>query len=131
MSLKPTTIAYNSKIIFPHLLFLVVNFVQNLRTKMCPENFPAEIVSHKIDAGTTNFPTAGFTSGIQGCQIFLGKYYPNRKKCTKWSYNIPNVCKIFQMAIKYINIFQSRGPPKFTQIGIFGLKRNHLATLPA
>jgi hypothetical protein len=22
-----------------------------------------------------------------------------------------------------------QGPPKFTQIGIFGLKRNHLATL--
>jgi hypothetical protein len=29
------------------------------------------------------------------------------------------------MAIKYINIF----PPKLTQIGIFGLKTNHLATL--
>jgi hypothetical protein len=34
------------------------------------------------------------------------------------------------MAIKYINIFQSMlGPPKFTRIGIFGLKTNHLATL--
>jgi hypothetical protein len=30
------------------------------------------------------------------------------------------------MSIKYINIY---GPPKFTQIGIVGLKRNHLATL--
>jgi hypothetical protein len=33
------------------------------------------------------------------------------------------------MAIKYINIFQFKDPPKFTQIGIFGLKANHLATL--
>jgi hypothetical protein len=33
------------------------------------------------------------------------------------------------MAKKYINIFQSKGPPKLTQIGIFGLNLNHLATL--
>jgi hypothetical protein len=33
------------------------------------------------------------------------------------------------MAIKYINIFKAKGPPKFTQIGIFDLKTNHLATL--
>jgi hypothetical protein len=31
--------------------------------------------------------------------------------------------------MKCINIFQSKGPQKFTQIGILGLKRNHLATL--
>jgi hypothetical protein len=31
------------------------------------------------------------------------------------------------MVIKYTNKFQ--GPPKFTQVGIFGLKTNHLATL--
>jgi hypothetical protein len=41
----------------------------------------------------------------------------------------PNVLKIFQMAIKDINIFQSKALQKFTQIGIFGLKTNHLATL--
>jgi hypothetical protein len=34
------------------------------------------------------------------------------------------------MSIKYINIFQSWATPKFTQIWIFGLKRNNLATLP-
>jgi hypothetical protein len=28
----------------------------------------------------------------------------------------------------YTNIFPLHGPPKYTQIGIFGLKRNHLAT---
>jgi hypothetical protein len=33
------------------------------------------------------------------------------------------------MAIKYINIFQSKAIQKCTQIGIFGLKINHLATL--
>jgi hypothetical protein len=35
------------------------------------------------------------------------KGYQISTKCTKWSYNFPNVVKIFQMAIKYINIFQS------------------------
>jgi hypothetical protein len=45
------------------------------------------------------------------------KMYQMNTKCTKWSLNIPDVCKIFQMAIKYINIFY--GPPKFTQIGNF------------
>jgi hypothetical protein len=35
------------------------------------------------------------------------------------------------MAIKYINIFQSEVPKFFSQIGIFGLKANHVATLIA
>jgi hypothetical protein len=33
------------------------------------------------------------------------------------------------MAIIYINIFQFQALRNFTKIGIFGLKRNHLATL--
>jgi hypothetical protein len=33
------------------------------------------------------------------------------------------------MAIKYINIFQSKAPKIFPQIGSFGLKINHLATV--
>jgi hypothetical protein len=37
-------------------------------------------------------------------------------------YNIPNGHKIYQH-------FPFQGPPKFTQIGIFGFKTNHLATL--
>jgi hypothetical protein len=58
------------------------------------------------------------------------KMYQMNAKCTKWSQNIPKVRKILQMDIKYINILQSMyGTPKFTQIGIFGLKINHLATL--
>jgi hypothetical protein len=36
-----------------------------------------------------------------------GKMYQVNTNCTKWSLNIPNVHKIFQMAVKYINIFQS------------------------
>jgi hypothetical protein len=45
--------------------------------------------------------------------------------------------KSYHMAVKYskwsINILQHfpfQGPPNFTQIGIFGLKINNLATLP-
>jgi hypothetical protein len=53
---------------------------------------------------------------FQGCQIFLGAWYQNWKKCTKWTQNIPNVHKIFRMAINYINIFQTEALkffPKF------------------
>jgi hypothetical protein len=34
-----------------------------------------------------------------------------------------------QVSIKYTNNFHCKDPPKFTQIWIFGLKTNHLATL--
>jgi hypothetical protein len=34
-----------------------------------------------------------------------------------------------QVSIKYTNIFHCKFPPKFSQIWIFGLKTNHLATL--
>jgi hypothetical protein len=33
------------------------------------------------------------------------------------------------MVIKYTKYFPQQDPPKFTQIWIFGLKTNHLATL--
>jgi hypothetical protein len=49
-------------------------------------------------------------------------------KCTKWSLNILNVCKILRITLRYINIFLSN-PTEFTQIVIFGLKVTHLATL--
>jgi hypothetical protein len=35
-----------------------------------------------------------------------------------------------QVSIKYTNFLQCKTQPKFTQIWIFGLKTNHLATLP-
>jgi hypothetical protein len=50
-------------------------------------------------------------------------------KYTKRPYILPNIRKIFQMIIKYSNIFLFRGLPNFTEIGIFGWKTNHLATL--
>jgi hypothetical protein len=55
---------------------------------------------------------------------FFGKYYPNQKKCTKWVQNEPNghkisqnVCKIFQMAIKYIHIFLYRALQDLPKLG--------------
>jgi hypothetical protein len=42
-------------------------------------------------------------------------------KYFQWPYNRPNGRKIYQD-------FPLQGPQKFTQIGIFGLKTNHLAT---
>jgi hypothetical protein len=50
-------------------------------------------------------------------------------KCTNWSNNISKVCEILQMAIKYINILQSKALQNLYKLGFFGLKRNHLATL--
>jgi hypothetical protein len=49
----------------------------------------------------------------------------------KWSLNIPNVCTIFQMAIKYINIFQSKALQNLPKLVLLVLERNHLATLVA
>jgi hypothetical protein len=43
-------------------------------------------------------------------------------KFTEWLQNISNGRKIYQH-------LQLQDPPKFTQIGIFGLKVYHLATL--
>jgi hypothetical protein len=54
-------------------------------------------------------------SSKQGCQIFLGATYQNGE-------NIPNYCKIDQHIPLQV-------PTKFAQIGIFGLKIYHLATL--
>jgi hypothetical protein len=42
----------------------------------------------------------------------------------KFSNNFP------QMTIKYISIFHSKALQNLPKIGIFGLKTNHLATLP-
>jgi hypothetical protein len=71
----------------------------------------------------------------QGCQIFLSTKYQKGK-------NIPIYHKIYQMSIKYTkrllngpNVHQIcqrlplQGPPKITQIWIFGLKIYHLETL--
>jgi hypothetical protein len=38
--------------------------------------------------------------GWQGCQTFLGTTYQNGKNAQKLPQNMPNVHKIFQMAVK-------------------------------
>jgi hypothetical protein len=67
----------------------------------------------------------------QGCQIFRGTIYQNGE-------TIQNDHKIYQSAIKQLNgpngqkMYQHlplQDPQNFTQIGIFGLKLYHLATL--
>jgi hypothetical protein len=72
----------------------------------------------------------------QGCQIFLGPNIPKRKKYAKWPKTIPKghklyqmAVKVFQMVIKYTNIFHSKALRIFTKFGIFGLKTNHLSRL--
>jgi hypothetical protein len=37
--------------------------------------------------------------------------------------------KIYQMAVKYANIFSLKGPPKYIQMGIFGMQMYHVAIL--
>jgi hypothetical protein len=43
-------------------------------------------------------------------------------KYKKWPQTTPNGHRIYQL-------FPLKGPPKYTRIGIFGMKVNHLATL--
>jgi hypothetical protein len=77
----------------------------------------------------------GVGGGEQGCQIFLSTTYQNGR-------NMPNDQKIYQRAIKYIQLlynipnglkrnqhFPFPGVPKCTKIDIFCLKRNRLAAL--
>jgi hypothetical protein len=51
-----------------------------------------------VNCGGTAFLNC---STEQGCQIFLGMWYQNRKKCTKSTLNVPNGHKISQMSMKY------------------------------
>jgi hypothetical protein len=47
-------------------------------------------------------PSLSFTTDrLQGCQIFTGTWYQNRKKWTKWAPNVPNCHKISPMSAKY------------------------------
>jgi hypothetical protein len=48
---------------------------------------------------------------------------------TRWPYIILNGHKIFQMVIKYTNIYHSKAIQNLPKFGIFGLKTKHLATL--
>jgi hypothetical protein len=44
------------------------------------------------------------------------KMYQGEHKLYQMVKNVPNVCKIFQRAIKYINIFQSKALQKLTKL---------------
>jgi hypothetical protein len=74
---------------------------------------------------------------VQGCQIFLGPNLPKREKYIKWPQTISiglNYTKrplIIQKGRKIYQHFPFQGSPNYTQIGMFGLKINHLATLLA
>jgi hypothetical protein len=85
-----------------------------------------------------HFFTASQT-GVSGLPDFSwynipkrGKIYQSTTKYTKWTQNmytkwtehLPNGHKIYQH-------LPLQDPPKFTQIGILGLKIYHLATLPS
>jgi hypothetical protein len=70
----------------------------------------------------------------QGCQIFLVTTYQNWGIYNKLPHNIPNVQNIpigrkIDNVHKICKCLPLQDPPKFTQIGIFGLKMYHLATL--
>jgi hypothetical protein len=63
---------------------------------------------------------------------FLGSNIPKRENNTKCPQSIPNGPKLYQTVLKYVyQHFLFQGPPKYTLIGIFGLKINHLANLAA
>jgi hypothetical protein len=59
----------------------------------------------------------------QGCQIFMvhdtktEKMCPMNTKWTKWSLNIPNVSKIYPIAIKFITISQSKALKNVSILG--------------
>jgi hypothetical protein len=65
----------------------------------------------------------------QGCQICLGPNIPKREKINKRTTNSTKRLKNIPNGRKINQHFPFNGPPKHTQIGIFGLKINHLATL--
>jgi hypothetical protein len=69
-------------------------------------------------------------SPTQGCQIFLGavaRFFLVHN--TKNRKTVPNEHTMYQMTINICLHFPIRDPENFSQIGIFGLKTNHLATL--
>jgi hypothetical protein len=90
-------------------------------------------------------PYIGTSLALQPASLTWSPYMVARfflVQNTKMGENIPNYHELYQMSIKYNKrpqngpsvhkIYQHlplQGPPKFTQIWIFGLKTNHLAAL--
>jgi hypothetical protein len=61
----------------------------------------------------------------------MSKMYQMAENYNNWTHIVSNGHKIGTLyGHKTNQHFPIQGPPKFTQIGIFGLKINHLATLP-
>jgi hypothetical protein len=72
---------------------------------------------------------------VTGLPDFSRRNIPKLEKIYHIATKLPNGHKMYQMAVlysKWTRIYQPlsiRRPRKITQIWIFGLKRNHLATL--
>jgi hypothetical protein len=60
--------------------------------------------------------------------FFATTYQNGENTYTKKPLNMPNGYKIDQKGHTIYQHLSSQDPPKFTQIGILGLKINHLAT---
>jgi hypothetical protein len=65
-----------------------------------------------------------FFNSSTGLPDFSWRMIPKQEKmyrmseiCNEWSQNIPNIHRIFQMAITYINIFQSEALKIFPKLG--------------
>jgi hypothetical protein len=63
---------------------------------------------------------------LQGCQIFLDTIYQNGEKCTKLTQqylmtikyaHISNGRRIFQMTLRYTNIFNSKALQNLPKLG--------------
>jgi hypothetical protein len=79
-----------------------------------------------------------FEMSTRVARFFLVQTYQNGRSIPKYHklyqtalhiLGIPNSHKLYQRAVKIYQHFIFQGPPKYTQIGIFGLKVNRLATL--
>jgi hypothetical protein len=83
------------------------------RTNFSINIFFVQKGEHKIDSA------AGLPDFSWDMIPKLEKMYQMNTKCTIWSKNISKVCEILQMAIKYINIFQSKALQDLPKFGFF------------
>jgi hypothetical protein len=62
---------------------------------------------------------------LRVARFFFVENVPKREKYTKLPQIMPNGQKLYQMAVNYSEYqhFSFQGPPKVTQIGIFGMKK--------
>jgi hypothetical protein len=74
-----------------------------------------------LDSGLPDFSWSESTK--------TGKVYQMTTNYTKRPYIIPNGNKLYQMAVKYANIFHPKALQNIPKYGFFGLKINNLAIL--